>query len=170
MYKNVSQNALKEASTQFLVSAIRNNCMESITSWVEENLVNESSNTTADKKIAFYEAEKSLIIEYIMENDFSGLQNLMDAIDNKKFVNNQKLKVNECRVLANAIIEKKRYCEEKKSVRKDLHDNLYKLLDTKYNELIDENYRSEISEKITEALSIVTIMGDEGSSGSTDNL
>lgn len=51
--------------------------------------------------------QKNHWLLYYMENDFSGLQNFMDAIDNKKFENNQKLKVNECRVLANAIIENK---------------------------------------------------------------
>ncbi|OZG31520.1 MULTISPECIES: hypothetical protein [Rickettsieae] len=173
MYKNVPHKALKAAYSEFLVTKIQNNDMQSVTEWVEESLVNENPNIDDVRKIAFYEAEKSLIKLYIAENNFEKLNTLINAIDNKKFKDDpkhQKLKVNECRVLAGAIIEAKKYLEEDKSIHKDL----CKLLDTKYQELTDESYKNKISEIIGEALSIisytpseiVTTMGGDGASGS----
>ncbi|OZG31560.1 MULTISPECIES: hypothetical protein [Rickettsieae] len=162
MHKSTLQMALEEAASKILVSGICHNNTESITKWVEENLINDNPNTSDNKKIAFYEAEKSLIKKYIAENNLEQLTTLINAIDNEKFKddpNYQKLKVNECRVLANAIIEAKRYLEEDKSMYKYLHT----LLDTKYKELTDEGYRSKISDKITEALSVVQYSDTESS-------
>ncbi|WP_341758694.1 hypothetical protein [Candidatus Tisiphia endosymbiont of Ditula angustiorana] len=171
MYKNVPPKALKAAYSEFLVTKLQSNDMQSVTEWVEESLVNDNPNIDATRKIAFYEAEKSLITLYIAENNFEKLNILINAIDNKKFKddpNHQKLKVNECRVLAGAIIEAKKYLDEDNSIHKDLH----KLLNTKYQELTDEGYKNKISEMINEALSIisyapsevVTTMGDDGAS------
>lgn len=174
MPKNTLQRTLESATSQFLVSGIRNGT-ERITQWVEENLIQDNPNIDDARKIAFYEAEKSLIKKYIAENNFEQLTMLIDAVDNKKFKdipNHQKLKVNECRVLANAIIEAKRYLEEDKS----MHKNLHVLLETKYKELTDASYKTKISGKITEALSIikyddtksseVPTIGDDGASSS----
>jgi hypothetical protein len=160
MSKSTLQRALESSHSKFLVNGIRKGT-DSITQWVEENLIKENPSTDAKSKIAFYEAEKSLIIEYIMENDFSGLKTLIDAIDNEKFKNNQKLKVNECRVLANAIIEAQEYRCVKEST--SMHSNLHKLLDTKYKELTDEGYKSKISDKVMEALSIVQYTATDSS-------
>ncbi|WP_341756099.1 MULTISPECIES: hypothetical protein [unclassified Candidatus Tisiphia] len=172
MPKSNLQMVLEENHSRFFIHSILNN-PEPITQWVEENLINDNSNTNAQSKIAFYEAEKSLIIKYIAENKFDRLSTLINAIDHEKFSNNQKLKLNECRVLANAIIEAQKY----RCVREDgnaIHSDLNKLLRTKYQELTDESYKSKISEIVDQALLIVchepskavTTMGDDGASGS----
>lgn len=157
MYK-VSQIALEEASSQFLVSSIQHNDCESITSWVEESLVKENPNIDAARKIAFYDAEKSLIRKYIVENKFDRLSTLIKAIDNEKFdkefkdhPNYPKLKANECRVLAGAIIESKRYLDQDKT----MHQKLGELLNTKYQTLKDIKYDVSQIKTIDTALQIV---------------
>ena len=90
MYKNVPHKALKAAYSEFLVTKIQNNDMQSVTEWVEESLVNENPNIDDVRKIAFYEAEKSLIKLYIAENNFEKLNTLINAIDNKKFKDDPK--------------------------------------------------------------------------------
>ncbi|MFU7502959.1 MAG: hypothetical protein ACE1S7_06120 [Candidatus Tisiphia sp.] len=176
MPKSNLQMVLEGSHSRFLIRGIYND-PETITKWVEENLIKDNPNTNAQSKMAFYEAEKSLIIEYIMENDFQTLKNLIHAIDHEKFNNNQKLKINECRVLANAIIEAQEY----RCVREGgsaMHSDLNKLLRTKYQELTDESYKNKISSIVDQALSIVyhessttvTTMGDDGASGSTTDI
>ncbi|WP_341793864.1 hypothetical protein [Rickettsia endosymbiont of Ceutorhynchus obstrictus] len=172
MPKSNLQMVLEESHSRFLIRNIDNN-LETITKWVEENLIKDNPNTNAQSKIAFYEAEKDLIIEYIMENNFQTLKSLINAIDHEQFHNNQKLKINECRVLANAIIEAQKYrCVQESGSA--MHSDLNKLLRTKYQELTDETYKSKISGIVEQALLIVchkpstevTTIGDDGPSGS----
>lgn len=170
MGKRALQATLEEDYLRFLVNGLRNNDLESITKWVEENLVGDNPNTTDARKIAFYEAEKAMISEYIEQDKFDTIQVLIDTIDNKRFDNNQKLKVNECRIIAKAIITKKEYLTEDVS----MHKNLCQLLNIKYKELTDEGYKNKIVGIINEALSIVsheslevvTTMGDDAPSSS----
>lgn len=172
MPKSNLQMVLEGSHSRFLTRSIYN-APETITKWVEENLIQDNPNTNSQSKIAFYEAEKSLITGCIMTNDFQTLKNLINAIDHEQFNNNQKLKINECRVLANAIIEAQKYrCVQEGGSA--MHSDLNKLLRTKYQELTDETYKSKISGIVKQALSIVchepstevTTIGDDGPSGS----
>ncbi|WP_375331291.1 hypothetical protein [Candidatus Tisiphia endosymbiont of Oplodontha viridula] len=158
MYKNVSHRTLQAGYTEFLVTKIQDDDMKSVTEWVEESLINENPNVDAPRKIAFYEAEKLLISEYIERDKFDRLSTLINAIDNEKFdkeckdhPNYPKLKANECRVLAGAIIESKKYLDQDKT----MHQKLGELLNTKYQTLKDIKYDVSQIKTIDTALQIV---------------
>jgi hypothetical protein len=161
MYK-VSQIALEEGYSEFLSTKMGENDMQSVTEWVEESLIKENPNIDAPRKIAFYNAEKSLIKKYIVENKFDKLYTLIKAIDNEKFdnelkdhINYRKFKANECRVLADAIIDSKRYLEQDDNT---MHKNLSELLDKKCQTLkniYDVNQVNTIINTIDTAFQIV---------------
>ncbi|MFU7501024.1 MAG: hypothetical protein ACJBCI_05040 [Candidatus Tisiphia sp.] len=175
MYKNVPHSTLKLGYSEFLSTKIHNNDVQSVTSWVEKSLIKDNPNIDNVRKLAFYEAEKSLIKKYIAENKFDRLSTLVNAIDNEKFdkefkdhPNYPKLKANECRVLAGAIIDAKKYLDQDDT----MHENLGKLLSSKYHTLKDLNYDVNKITTIDTALQIVhyeaSILGS--TSDSTDHL
>lgn len=158
MPKSVTQRALEERYTNFLVTVLNSNNTEDITKWVEHNIINDNLGTDAKSKIAFYEAEKYLLSECIDRGLYDKLTQLLNAIDNKKFnqefkdhPNYSKLKANECTVLAGAIIKSKKSLEENNTMHKELGN----LLHAKHQELKSTGYDINKLTTIDTALQIV---------------
>lgn len=167
MTKTILQSALEAAASRMLVTGIHNGT-ESITQWVEENILKENPNVSTNKKIAFYEAEKALIEKYISEVNYEKLTTLVNAIDNEKFdqefknyPNYSKLKANECIVLASAIIKSQKFLREDNT----MHQALGNLLNTKYEALKSIEY--DIS-KLTIIDTALQIVHFEGSNDTND--
>ena len=148
MYKNVPHSTLKTGYVSFLATKVCNNDVESVTAWVEKSLIKDNPKIDNARKLAFYEAEKALLSEYIDRGLNEKFDKLLNAIDNEKFdrefkehPNYPKLKANECRVLAGAIIESKKYLDRKLDRKDDtMHKKLGELLSSKYQALKDLNY------------------------------
>ncbi|KIJ88783.1 hypothetical protein [Rickettsia asembonensis] len=158
MYKNVPHSTLKKGYVEFLASKVQSNDVQSVTEWVEESLVNDNPKVDNARKYAFYEAEKIVLSGYIDCGFNEKFDKLLNAIDNEKFdqefkehPNYPKLKANECRVLAGAIIESKKALEEDNTMHKKLGD----LLSSKYQTLKDINYDVSQIKTIDTALQIV---------------
>lgn len=158
--KSNLQMVFEDSHSSFLARSIGGNDTDSITQWVENNLMKSDDQIRGGKvsKIAFYEAEKSLIREYILKGEFNNIVTLLDAIHNEKFKNEdsyQELKIEECEVLAGAIKMAER------SLRRDytMHESLRNLLEGKQKELKkikDTDLEKDgVSTRITEALVIV---------------
>ncbi|WP_264336128.1 OTU domain-containing protein [Wolbachia endosymbiont (group B) of Agriphila tristella] len=170
MRKSSRHMAFEGAHSDFLCDAMSNNTPDLITQWVENNLMKSDDQVRGGKvsKIAFHEAEKSLIRKYIREGQFDSIVILLGAIHNKKFKdesNYKELKIKECEVLTGAI----KMAEG--SLKRDdaMHKNLHDLLEGKQEELkkmegIDLE-KDGVSTRITEALTIVQINSAGSSKG-----
>lgn len=160
--KNNLQRALGERHSGFLARGMSNNNADYITQRVEDILMKDDDQITGGKisKVAFYEAEKSLITEYIIGNKLDRIPILLDAIHNERFKDKDKekykeLKTKEYEVLRDGVKMADRFLEEGDPIYKDLKDLLEKRLnESKGIESLD---RSRVSTLISEALSIVQI-------------
>lgn len=175
MYKNVPHSTLKTGYVEFLASKVQRNDMQSVTEWVEESLINDNPNVDNARKLAFYEAEKIVLSGYIDRGLNEKFDKLLSAIDNEKFdrefkehQNYPKLKANECRVLAGAIIESKKALGEDNT----MHKKLGELLSSKYQALKDLNYDVSKITTIDTAFQIVHYEASTlgSTSDSTDHL
>ncbi|UIP91776.1 hypothetical protein IYZ83_000640 [Wolbachia pipientis] len=168
--KSNLQMVFEEAHSDFLCDAISDNTPDLITQWVENNLMKSDDQIRGGKvsKIAFHEAEKSLIREYILEGKSDSIVTLLNTIHNEKFKNEdnyKELKIKECEVLTGAIKMAEGYLKRDDIMRKNLHD----LLESRQEELkkmegIDLE-KDGVSTRITEALTIVQVNSAGSSMG-----
>ncbi|WP_264687014.1 OTU domain-containing protein [Wolbachia endosymbiont (group B) of Rhopobota naevana] len=168
--KSNLQMALGRAHSNFLCDAMSNNEPYSITEWVEDNLMKGDDQIKGGKvsKIAFYEAEKSLIRKYIREGKFGSIVTLLDAIHNEKFKGEdgyKELKIKECEVLTDAIVMARGSLERDDTMHKNLHD-LLKDKQEKLKKMEDIDLEKDgVSTKITEALNVVKVNSAGSSKG-----
>ncbi|UVW83826.1 hypothetical protein [Wolbachia endosymbiont of Aedes albopictus] len=158
--------ALVKGHLNFLADAVFSGDVDSITKWVKESLISENSSVEPISKNSFFDAEKSLIRGYIAGNKFEKIKALLSAVDNDEFKNEpsyRKLKLNQCKVLADAIKMAEGFLKEQESDA--MHKDLSALLQAKQGELKnldleerEKNFRDKsLSTSINEALSIVQV-------------
>ncbi|WP_264686245.1 OTU domain-containing protein [Wolbachia endosymbiont (group B) of Polyommatus icarus] len=164
------QMALEGAHSNFLCDTMSNNDYYLITEWVENNLMKGDNQIRGGKtsRTAFYEAEKSLIREYILEGKFDNIVTLLDAIHNEKFKSRdsyKELKIKECEVLTGAIVMARGSLERDDTMHKNLND-LLKDKQEKLKKMEDIDLEKDgVSTKITEALNIVQVNSAGSSKG-----
>lgn len=158
--------ALVKGHLNFLADAVFSGDVDSITKWVKESLVSKNSSVELISKNSFLDAEKSLIRGYIAGNKFEKIKVLLNAVDNDEFKdepNYRKLKLNQCKVLADAIKMAEGFLKEQESDA--MHKDLSALLQAKQSELNsldleegEKNFRDKaLSTSIDEALTIVQV-------------
>ncbi|WP_265041649.1 OTU domain-containing protein [Wolbachia endosymbiont (group B) of Melanostoma mellinum] len=168
--KSNLQMAFEEAHSDFLCDAVNNNNPDLITQWVENNLMKGDDQIRGGKtsRTAFYEAEKSLMREYILEGKFDNIVTLLDAIHNEKFKSRdsyKELKIKECEVLTGAIVMARGSLERDDTMHKNLND-LLKDKQEKLKKMEDIDLEKDgVSTKITEALDIVRVNSAGSSKG-----
>ncbi|BET30918.1 hypothetical protein wCauBTS_15250 [Wolbachia pipientis] len=168
--KSNLQMAFEEAHSDFLCDAVNNNNPDLITQWVENNLMKGDDQIRGGKtsRTAFYEAEKSLMREYILEGKFDNIVTLLDAIHNEKFKSRdsyKELKIKECEVLTGAIVMARGSLERDDTMHKNLND-LLKDKQEKLKKMEDIDLEKDgVSTKITEALNIVQVNSAGSSKG-----
>lgn len=165
MDKVKSQPALVEGHLEFLADAASTDDYREVTKWIKENLLNENLNTKPVIINSFFEAEKEFIKNRIFKGNLDKIRSFFVTIDNGDFDKNnvryKKLKLNQCKVLADAIKVAERFLQGNNSMCKGLSD----LLKVKQDEL--NNLDLEEGEKcftdrtlytsINEALTIVQV-------------
>ncbi|WP_353289403.1 hypothetical protein [Wolbachia endosymbiont (group A) of Paraperithous gnathaulax] len=168
--KSNLQMVFEDSHSRFLARSIDRNDTGSITQWVENNLMKSDDQIRGGKvsKIAFHEAEKSLIREYILKGEFDNIVTLLDAIHNEKFKSKdsyKELKIKECEVLTGAIVMARGSLERDDTMHKNLNDLLKdKREELKKMEGIDLE-KDGVSTRITEALTIVQVNSAGSSKG-----
>lgn len=165
MPRSLTERVLTSGHARFLLYELNVNNTDAITEWVEENLIQESQ-TSRESKLAFYEAERRILHASIASGEYDDFMKLLEAVDHSVFdtkYNNKesesynsycKFKVNECSILAGAIIESKRLLEKDKS----RNQMLGKLLHDKYQQQKEAGHMFcilPVENRVKEALDVV---------------
>lgn len=149
---------LVEGHLIFFESAVSAGDFGVITEWIKEN-----SSTEPVVINSFFEAEKEFIRGCIALGDFDTVESLLNAVDGKQFDENnlryKKLKLNQCKVLADGIKVAKRFLQGNDDMCKGLSDLLkakqdeVKSLDLEERE---KNFRDKpLSTSINETLTSI---------------
>ncbi|MDR0772836.1 MAG: hypothetical protein LBE46_00625 [Wolbachia pipientis] len=165
MDKTKSNRGLVEGHLEFLAGAASSNDYSGVIKWIKENLLNENSNTKPVIINSFFDAQKEFIRNRIFAAHLDKIRSFFDAIDNEDFdkssIRYKKLKLNQCKVLADAIKAAEEFLQGRDDICKGLSD----LLKAKQDELKDldleereKNFRDKsLSTSIDEALSAIQV-------------
>lgn len=173
MDKVKSQPALVEGHLEFLESAASAGDYSGVIEWIKENLLKENSSTKPVVINSFFEAEKEFIRGCIAVGDFDKVEPFLNAVDSKQFDENnlryKKLKLNQCKVLADAIKVAKKFLQGNDDMCKGLSDLLKAKQDELKNLDLEErekNFRDKpLSTSINEALTVVQVSSASSSKG-----
>jgi hypothetical protein len=165
MDKVKSRPALVEGHLRFLANAASAGDYSGVIEWIKENLLNENSSTKPVVINSFFEAEKEFIRGCIAVGDFDEVEPFLNAVDSKQFDENnlryKKFKLNQCKVLSDAIKVAEKFFQGNSDMCKGLSDLLKAKQDELKNLDLEErerNFRDKpLSTSIDEALSIIQV-------------
>jgi hypothetical protein len=143
--------AAVEGFIKFISDALDEDKKEVITTWIGNNLLNHqtpSPRITQNIKAAFFEAQKIVFTEYIVRNDIEKMKLLLDAVNSPA---NEKLRTFECKVLADAFIEKQEFL----TTSTQHNQELIEILNNQYENIESDELKESISSKIREVQQII---------------
>lgn len=164
MFKKIKHMADRESLYSFLSNSVDKKLEENIKTWVLEKLIDKNSTITQDTKIAFFEAEKILFLDYINTNNVDKIINLFNTITS---LDNPKLNKMEWKILADSINEQKEFFRKNTTHNK----NVAVLLQKGLSELSSEdNTKNLVYQTVQDALEIVNQYKDDiGCTGETND-
>lgn len=108
-----------------------------------------SINVPVSEREVFFEAKIIVLIECIKNNETSKIELLRDVVkhcETKQVKKLETIKALECKVLADALINKKEFL----TTNTELHATLFKILESQYKSIQDTDLKSSVAEKIAQ--------------------
>ncbi|MFU7501025.1 MAG: hypothetical protein ACJBCI_05045 [Candidatus Tisiphia sp.] len=138
--------AVVEGLISFISKALNKNEQQSITNWINKNILTISSRL--DLKQAFVKAQKIIFTEYIVKGNTANIKSLLDTIN---VCQNEKLKRLVCEILSDVCLEQRKVL----STDTELYQELTKILDFQYDSIQDTNLQRSVVGKIIKVSEIV---------------
>ncbi|MFP3035101.1 MAG: hypothetical protein ACEY3C_06300, partial [Candidatus Tisiphia sp.] len=138
--------AVVEGLISFISKALNKNEQQSITDWINKNILITSSRL--DLKQAFVKAQKIIFTQYIAKGNTANIKSLLDTIN---VCQNEKLKRLVCEILSDVCLEQRKVL----STDTELYQELTKILDFQYDSIQDTNLQRSVVGKIIKVSEIV---------------
>ncbi|MCC8419164.1 MAG: hypothetical protein LN590_06485 [Rickettsia endosymbiont of Glossina mortisans submortisans] len=138
--------AVVEGIISFISEALNKNEQQSITDWINKNILIKSSKLGL--KQAFVKAQKIIFTEYIAKGNIANIKPLLDTIN---VCQNEKLKRLVCEILSDVCLEQRKVL----STDTKLYQELTKILDFQYDSIQDTDLKRSVVGKIIKVSEIV---------------